>query len=111
MNSLRARLLLSAGCVLLGFVLLTAYSLDTADRERAEAAVNERLQGIAYTLLAALDVNDAGQLTIEDADLPDPRMNRPGSGLAAVIVGPDGNILWHSFSLLDLTINVPAADI
>ncbi|MGB1581085.1 MAG: HAMP domain-containing protein, partial [Nevskiales bacterium] len=110
MNSLRARLLLSAGCVLLGFVLLTAYSLDAADRERAEAAVNERLQGLAYTLLAALDVSDSGGLSINEADLP-ALMQRPGSGLAAVIVNPDGSILWHSFSMLDLNIHVPAADI
>lgn len=111
MNSLRARLLTSAGCMLLGFVLLTAYSLDSADRQRAEAAVHERLQGLVYTLLGALDLNDAGELTIDDTELPDPRLNRPGSGLAALIVSPDGSILWHSFSTLDLNINVPPTDV
>ncbi len=111
MNSLRARLLLSAGCVLLVFVLLTAFALDAADQQRAEAAVNDRLQGLVYTLLGALDINDTGQVSIEDADLPDPRLKRPDSGLAAVVTGGDGTILWHSFSTLDLSVDVPAADV
>lgn len=111
MNSLRARLLLSAGCVLLVFVLLTAFALDAADRQRAEAAVNDRLQGLVYTLLGALDVDDEDGITIDEADLPDARLKRPDSGLAAVIMDPAGSILWHSFSTLDLNLNIPPADV
>lgn len=111
MNSLRTRLLLSAGCVLFGFVLLTAYALDSADRQRAEAAVQDRLQGLIYTLLGALNVNAEGNITIDEEDLPDPRLKRPDSGLAAIILSPDGSILWHSFSTMDLNLSIPQADV
>lgn len=111
MNSLRARLLFSAGCVLLAFVLLTTYILDNADLYRAEASMEERLKGLTYTLLGALEVTDDGNLSIADAELPDPRLRQPDSGLSAVILSPDNSVLWHSLSTLDLTPSVPAVDV
>lgn len=111
MNSLRARLLFSAAGVLLAFVLLTALALDAADRQRAEQAVQDRLQGLIYALIGALDIDDEGAIRIDDADLPDARLRQPDSGLTAVIAAPGGELVWHSLSTMDLKLDVPASDV
>ena len=67
--SLQARLLLAALLVLMVFTGLTGLALDKAFRQSAETALQDRLQGYLYALLAAVDVDDSGTLNPADVQL------------------------------------------
>ena len=97
--SLQARLLLAALLVLMLFTGLTGLALDKAFRQSAETALQDRLQGYLYALLAAVDVDDSGMPRFT-RNLPDARFNRPGSGLYASIQNRDKQATLHSRSLL-----------
>ncbi len=97
--SLQARLLLAALLVLTVFTGLTGLALDKAFRQSAETALQDRLQGYLYALLAAVDVDDSGKPTFT-RNLPDARFDRPGSGLYASIQNTDNQAKLESPSLL-----------
>jgi two-component system sensor histidine kinase PhoQ len=100
MNSLRARLLVSAGGVLLFFIVLTAVALDRALSSYARQAEYDRLQGLAFSLLGATEVDSVGNVSASIVGIPEPRLQQPESGLAALIYNADGKIVWRSPSLL-----------
>lgn len=95
--SLRRRLLLLAGVVVLVFLGLTGAVLDQAFRQSLDRAQAERLQGTVYTILAASELVD-GRLQLPQ-ELPDTRLSTPTSGLYAQVLGRDG-LEWRSPSLL-----------
>ena len=97
--SLQARLLLAALLVLMVFTGLTGLALDKAFRQSAETALQDRLQGYLYALLAAVDVDDSGMPSFS-RNLPDARFNQPGSGLYASIQNADKQAVLNSRSLL-----------
>ncbi len=97
--SLQARLLLAAMLVLFVFTGLTGLALDKAFRQSAETALQDRLQGVLYALLAAVDVDDNGTPRFS-RNLPDARFARPGSGLYARIENVDNQTVLQSRSLL-----------
>ncbi len=101
--SLQARLLLAALLVLLAFVLLTGLALDRAFRESAEADLRARLTERLYGVLAVLDVDDRGRPRFERS-LPDPALQRPGSGRYLQVEGDGGTVLLRSPSLLGITL-------
>jgi len=98
MLSLHARLLLAASLVLAGFIGTTGLALDTAFRNSAETALQQRLQSSIYALLAAADEDSNGRM-IPPQTLPEPRFSKPDSGLYAVITQNTGAVLWQSKSL------------
>lgn len=100
MNSLGARLLVAAGVLLLAFVLLTGWALNRADAERAQQALQDRLQGLIYGILGAAEPDKQGRLVISDLQLPDPRLRQTNSGLYALLSDAEGKIIWRSPSLL-----------
>jgi two-component system sensor histidine kinase PhoQ len=105
--SLQARLLLVALLILLGFAGLTGLALDKAFRESAEAALQDRLQGHMFALLAATEVEEGGKLSF-GRQLPDSRFRQPGSGLYASVrhAGePDPGL--QSRSLLGVSLVIP----
>ena len=97
--SLQARLLLAALLILMVFTGLTGLALDKAFRQSAETALQDRLQGYLYALLAAVDVDDSGTPQFS-RNLPDSRFDRPGSGLYASIKNSDNQAVLNSRSLL-----------
>jgi two-component system sensor histidine kinase PhoQ len=97
--SLQARLLLAALLVLMVFTGLTGLALDKAFRQSAETALQDRLQGYLYALLAAVDLDDNGTPRFS-RNLPDARFARPGSGLYASIRNTDNQSVLNSRSLL-----------
>ncbi|MDH3380544.1 MAG: ATP-binding protein [Gammaproteobacteria bacterium] len=97
MLSLRNRLLLAATLVLAAFLGLTGFALDRAFQSSAEAGLRDALQAQIYGLLAAGDLDDAGQLVIPDA-LPESRFGSPGSGLYGLVANNDGGVVWRSQS-------------
>jgi two-component system sensor histidine kinase PhoQ len=99
--SLQARLLLAAMLVLMIFTGLTGLVLDKAFRQSAEAAMQDRLQGYLYALLAAVDV-DAEGVPRFSRNLPDTRFDQPGSGLYAHVSQPDHDVALTTPSLLGI---------
>lgn len=101
MNSLRLRLLLSAGLILLLFLLLTGLALDRALQSYTERAEHERLQGILFSLLGATEVDENGHVSCALDGVPEPRLQQPDSGLNVIIYDVVGQPRWQSPSLLD----------
>ena len=79
-TSLKLRLLLAGGLVLIFALGLVGYALDRAFTRSTIAAVEDRLESYFYLALAALEVSEDGALQMSDG-LVDPRLNQPGSGL------------------------------
>jgi len=98
MRSISARLLISTGLVLAIFVVLTALSVSYSVHQRAETALFDRLQGLVYGILGAAEIDDGARLIVNDAALPDNRLNQPTTGLYAEIIDNNGDTLWQSAS-------------
>lgn len=105
MLSLTARLLVALSVVLGAFLSLTGYALDSAFQESARAAVRDRLQGHALTLVAATEIGTDGAITVS-APILVARLNQKESGLyARVLTG--GRTAWMSPSVG--AVSLPAA--
>jgi len=97
---------LAASVVLAGFFGLTGFILDKAYRNSAESALQERLQGYAYALVAVIEPDLKGEVHLMNA-LPIPRFFTPGSGLYARVMRNDGRYAWQSPSMNGLEIPFP----
>lgn len=106
MLSLSARLTLAASLVLVAFLGLTGLALERAFLDAGLAAVRDRLQGQVYVLLAAAEVEEDRRLVMPRV-LPEARLSSPVSGLYARIIDAEGEVLWHSPSLLGTEIPFP----
>lgn len=100
MNSLRARLLLAATCVLVIFIAATGLALDHAVHERTLHAEQDKLQGLLYAVLGAAELGPDNALTVDMRQLPEERLAQPQSGLYALLLNADGGVIWHTSSLL-----------
>lgn len=98
MRSLGFRLLLIASLVMAGFFGITGAVLDRAWRQDMEDRHHERLQLLAYTLIAAIEPDADGGLRLAHP-LPELRLFLPGSGVYASIRRNDGRPGWDSPSL------------
>lgn len=96
MMSLQTRLLLAASSVLLVFIGLCGAGLESAFRSAAANAQEDRMRGLVYALLGAAEPDEHGALGVSDANLPEPRLRQPDSGLEAAILDEPGNPLWRS---------------
>lgn len=103
--SLQARSLAAAGIALAAFLGLAFFALDQAFFDAALSSQRDRLQGYLHAYLAGADTNRAGNLIPPEVG-PDPRLDRPGSGLYASIVGDNvrnaKDRQWRSPSALGL---------
>jgi two-component system sensor histidine kinase PhoQ len=93
-RSLQARQLLAASLGLVAFLALAGYALDRSFLSTAQSGMRERLHSYALAY-ANSDFARDGSLVPPFAP-PDPRFERPGSGLYAQIVLPAGR--WESDS-------------
>jgi len=80
---------------------LVGMALDTANERSALAGLRDRMESYVYLVLAAIDVDDLGDLVAGD-DLGDPRLHQPGSGLYIHVHGANDH--WSSPSTLGLRI-------
>jgi len=96
-RSIAGRLLWASAAVVAGTLALTALALEAAFERSARASAEARLQSQVYMLLGAAELDAEGRVTF--AELPEPRLSAPGSGLYARVSGPQGE-LWHSASAL-----------
>ncbi len=103
--SLQTRSLAAAGIALAAFLGLAFFALDQAFFDAALSSQRDRLQGFLHAYLAGADTNRAGNLIPPEVG-PDPRFDRPASGLYASIVGEHVRSAtdrqWHSPSALGL---------
>lgn len=104
MGSLRTRLLIAASLTLVVFTALCGLSLDRAFETSARQSQLERMQALAYALLGVAEPNEYGELSFPSYQMPDPRLDRPQSGLEAALFSDSAALLWGSLSLRD---NVP----
>lgn len=98
MNSIAARLLFGASLVLAAFVILTYVAVKHSVHQRAEAALNTKMQGLVYGLLGASELVDDKQLTVIEAELPEQRLLSPVTGIYAEVRDSGNNIVWSSRS-------------
>lgn len=116
--SLQARSLTAAGFALAAFLGLAFFALDKAFHEASLGSQRERLQGYIYAYLAGADTARTGTLIPPEVG-PDPRFDRPSSGLYAAIVGDNVRNAhdreWRSPSALGLQLpfatELPAGDV
>ena len=104
--SLQARQLLAAGLALVAFLGLTGYALDRAFAEAALNSQSERLENFAKAYLNGAEVLRSGAIVMPQVP-PDPRFDRPGSGLYAGVVGE--GLRWESASALGRILPPPEA--
>jgi two-component system sensor histidine kinase PhoQ len=102
MRSLQVRVAVSAGLVLLLFVVLTSAALERAFRESARAAREERLLGELYLLMAAAN-QEEDSLRLPPT-LAESRFSVPGSGLYGQVADADGKPIWRSPSVLGIEV-------
>ena len=100
MNSLKTRLLLAGLLLLAVFVGLTGLALEQAVYERSLSAEEDRLQGLVYGVLGAMDVGLRG-VEVNLEELPEPSLQTPDSGLYAVLLDASGAERWRSPSFLE----------
>lgn len=101
-QSLRTRLLIAASVVLTAFFVITGVALESAFGDSARQAQQDKLEGIVYSLLAALGPSAAGELTISTATVPDARLKSAASSLQAALFNEDGVAVWRSVNFADL---------
>ena len=94
-RSLATRQLLAAGLGLVAFLALVGVALDRAFIDTAENNLRVRLESYALGYAAGTEFGVDGRL-LPPARAPDPRLERPGSGLYAEIVVDGGR--WLSLS-------------
>lgn len=101
--SLNLRVLIAASAVLSSFFGLAGMTLDRIYHANVEHALEERLLGHVYVLIAAagLDANGILKMPVE---LTDKRFSDPDSGLYANVVRNDLGWHWSSVSMRDITI-------
>lgn len=103
MNSLRARLLVSAAVILAAFGSLTGLILEQSFQSGLSQAQQDKMQTLVYSLLGAASPDAYGDLTIAIDAVPDPRLRQPLSGLEAALFDSNSLIVWSSADFLRLT--------
>ena len=96
MLSLRTRLIIAASLVLAAFVALCGAALERAYHDSLLQAEQDKLEGLVYAILGAVEPDASGQLVIADDKVPDPRLRQPQSGLDAAVLDESGKPLWQS---------------
>jgi len=92
-RSLQTRQLLAASLGLVAFLALAGYALDRAFVETAESNLRQRLESYAAAYNREIEFLRDGTLYVPEIP-PEPRFERPGSGLYAEIVLPNDH--WDS---------------
>jgi two-component system sensor histidine kinase PhoQ len=102
--SLRRRLIFSATVVLVIALGVVGAALNEANHRGAVSALQARMESWVYLVLAAMEVDPDGRLSVE-GDFADPRLLQPGSGVYVDVRGREDR--WQSRSALGLQLTVP----
>ena len=96
MNSISVRLLLAAALLMTVFIGATTLAIQRTVDQRAQLALQDRLQGQIYALLGVTEVDDDGNININASDLPNGLMRQPASGTYAEVRDIETKQVWHS---------------
>jgi two-component system sensor histidine kinase PhoQ len=100
-RSLQSRQLRAASLGLVAFLALAGFALDRAFVETARNNMQQRLKSYALAYAEGIEFLRDGSIYIPELP-PDPRFKRPGSGLYAMVILPNGQ--WSSSSAIGLEI-------
>ena len=103
MGSLRLRILISVSLLLIVFFGIAIFVLDSAFRDAATRAQEERLDIQLIALLAAAEPDEGNTLKLPQ-EFQEPRLSAPGSGLYAAVFDGDGEAVWRSRSTLGVVV-------
>lgn len=101
--SIHSRILFSALTVLALFMGLTGIVLDKAFRTNITHLQQENLRTQIYSLLAAAEIGDNGQLQLPE-NMTEPRLNLSESTLHARVIAEDNAVTWQSKSMLNISL-------
>jgi len=111
MPSINRRLAIGTALLLAIVVLVLGTAVNISVHQRAEDALELRLQGLIYGLLGATDVQDDGAVVFNETELPDPQLLIDGSELYAQLIGNLDQIYWESVSRTPLIPDAPYSKI
>lgn len=106
MLSLNLRVLIAASAILSSFFGLAGVALDQIYREDAEQALEDRLLGHVYELIAVANLDKNGNLSMP-VDLPDSRFSDSSSGIFAQIASNHRDWKWRSVSMVGMDLPIP----
>lgn len=101
MRSLRLRLLAWTSLLLAASFALLGAVIDSGFKAALAQAQRDLLDSQIITLLAVAEPGDGDTLALP-FDMPEARLNAPGSGLYASIRDAEGTVLWRSASAVGL---------
>lgn len=101
MNSMRWRMLIASFFAILFFLGMAGLVLDQEYQKTLDQNIKKQLRGHIYTLLEATEYNEDGSLFLPHR-LSDPLLNRPNSGLYAIVWNPQSTFIWQSGSMLGI---------
>jgi two-component system, OmpR family, sensor histidine kinase PhoQ len=100
MKSIKSRVMITSLIVLVGFMILTAFALETAIEKRMLQAEEDKLLALMYSVLAAVDRDSTGlSITVSDTRLFENALFDSESDLRALVYDSKGEI-WRSLSTL-----------
>lgn len=102
---IQTRLLLITTVVLGSFLSLAGIVLDRSFRASVLDGAEEQLKLITYSLMGSME--KSGTVLSFGAELPEPRLHQPESGLYAAVLGRDDNAAWVSPSTVTTAIRLP----
>jgi two-component system sensor histidine kinase PhoQ len=103
---IQTRLLLITTIVLGTFLSLAGVVLDRSFRASVLAGAEEQLKLVTFSLMGSMQ-KDGPALSF-GAELPEPRLHQPESGLYASVVGRDDGSGWQSPSAITTSVTFPA---
>lgn len=105
---IQTRLLLITTIVLGTFLSLAGVVLDRSFRASVLTGAEEQLRLVTYSLMGSME-KDGPRLSF-GAELPEPRLHQPESGLYAAVTGRDDGASWQSPSAVTTSIRFPEPD-
>jgi two-component system sensor histidine kinase PhoQ len=101
-SSIQTRLVVLTLLLLGSFLALTAAVLERSFRVSVMSAAEDQLRLLTFSLMGQISTADSGIAL--PGMLPEPRLEQPGSGLQAWVIGADDRVLWASPSAQSTTI-------
>ncbi|HEY5645765.1 MAG TPA: ATP-binding protein [Pseudomonadales bacterium] len=105
---IQTRLLLITTVVLGTFLSLAGVVLDRSFRASVLSGAEEQLKLVTYSLMGSMQKN--GPRLGFGAELPEPRLHQPESGLYASVRGRDEAAIWQSPSAVTTSVRFPEPD-
>lgn len=105
-GSLNARIIATAGFLLLVFLGAAGFAIEHVFRDTTLASVQDGLKARIFMLLSAADLDNPGTKVVPES-LQEPALYVPDSGQYAQIFNDADAVVWRSRSMLGLGVEAP----